>query len=470
MKALSLWKILIIFVFIAVAHQNCGTPDSVQFSNTSKPSLISSAQTGGGDSYEGKPTPGDYVRTLIDYACQAQQGVQALLEISATQGTLTKDNCALANYVFGFNEPGLIFAKYNPDYLSLGSAVFERISNSTVDHINEGLCQFKDANLGMDVVMTSDLTGGSKKAKIYFGDFNKNQNAVTNLFGVQSTLSGQTLSYTSTTLDFNLQIDKNSFDGQTYQANLETTLDNVKYSLTTSCRLMNPNPVLYIDPTGLLAYFKFDESSLTANGAIVNSGNGTNFTFNAPVSSVNLVSGKSGNALDLNSSQNQYFLTNSNSLPASNTVTISYWHRFPAPLSTVSFVFSAEHSPTGQHYLRTGVDSSAGGTYFGNYFNPADPGQDRTLYSTVPAAANVWHHVVVTMDSSNVTTYLDGNVLVSENRFSPTTDVMSPIDRIWLGQVGGGAQDNGTLDELSIWNRSLSPSEVKILYSKIVIK
>lgn len=77
----------------------------------------------------------------------------------------------------------------------------------------------------------------------------------------------------------------------------------------------------------------------------------------------------------------------------------------------------------------------------------------------VPLSVNTWHHVAVTYDAAVTTLklYKDGQ-LVSTN-----TDV-DPVDggnMVRLGAFNNAANSfTGTMDEVRIWNRALSPGEI----------
>lgn len=78
---------------------------------------------------------------------------------------------------------------------------------------------------------------------------------------------------------------------------------------------------------------------------------------------------------------------------------------------------------------------------------------------SVPLSINTWHHVAVTYDNAATTLklYKDGQLI------STNTDV-DPVDggnMVRLGAFNDAANSfTGTIDEVRIWNRALSPSEI----------
>lgn len=78
---------------------------------------------------------------------------------------------------------------------------------------------------------------------------------------------------------------------------------------------------------------------------------------------------------------------------------------------------------------------------------------------SVPISINTWHHVAVTYDAATTTLklYKDGGLI------STNTDV-DPVDGgniVRLGAFNNAANSfTGTMDEVRIWNRALSPVEI----------
>ena len=78
-----------------------------------------------------------------------------------------------------------------------------------------------------------------------------------------------------------------------------------------------------------------------------------------------------------------------------------------------------------------------------------------------------WHHYVVTWDqtiaSSNMKIYKDGGTAITGNKVNDSTSTSSPAHVFSLG--GGLGNDfKGNFDEVSVWNRVLTSSEVDFLY------
>jgi len=83
--------------------------------------------------------------------------------------------------------------------------------------------------------------------------------------------------------------------------------------------------------------------------------------------------------------------------------------------------------------------------------------------TTTLIEANRWYHVVATANATNLTIYLDGILEDIGNKQNATTNT---DDILTIGSVSTTAQFfNGTLDEVLIFNRSLSAQEISALYN-----
>jgi len=76
---------------------------------------------------------------------------------------------------------------------------------------------------------------------------------------------------------------------------------------------------------------------------------------------------------------------------------------------------------------------------------------------------NVWQHLVITQDGSNVgRVYLNGSLVASATFPIP---ISNPFLRLGRAACCGGRFWNGQMDEVAIFSRSLSASEVQLIYA-----
>jgi hypothetical protein len=91
------------------------------------------------------------------------------------------------------------------------------------------------------------------------------------------------------------------------------------------------------------------------------------------------------------------------------------------------------------------------------YVNMRSGGANNIISCNTDLLNDRWHHIVWTYNNSNNVIYLDGNLC---NINTKTGDLQTGTRAMLIGN-----STNGSIDEVSIWNRSLSAEEVYRLYS-----
>jgi hypothetical protein len=111
--------------------------------------------------------------------------------------------------------------------------------------------------------------------------------------------------------------------------------------------------------------------------------------------------------------------------------------------------------------MRSGASSNGGELLF----NVQTPNGSFTAFSGVVPSQNVWYNVVGTYDGSNVKIYIDG---VLKATTSASGNINNNTELLMLGDAGYGGFSsilNGNLDEVSIYSRGLTQSEVTNIYN-----
>ena len=72
-----------------------------------------------------------------------------------------------------------------------------------------------------------------------------------------------------------------------------------------------------------------------------------------------------------------------------------------------------------------------------------------------------WYHVAITRSGSNYSLYIDGAHVITEVDFNTIPDAETPL---FIGQSELNYFFNGLIDEVEIFNRALSASEIQALY------
>ena len=215
---------------------------------------------------------------------------------------------------------------------------------------------------------------------------------------------------------------------------------------------------------GLVGYWKFDEG--TGTTATDFSGNGNTGRFS---SNPTWVSGKLGKALQFDGVDDDVTIPFSTILEPAN-VTLSAWVRKDSQTGNMAIVEKAE----GGGYL-LGWSSSNCATnnlnmaaFLGGTWRCAN-------YSGSDLTPDVWHHVVGTYDGETVLLYFDGREVASNTAPSGpiayTTDAPACIgEEATLGGCTEGSNFMGKIDDVRIYSRALSASEVTKLYQSGAVK
>ncbi|MBR9702100.1 hypothetical protein GOV13_04215, partial [Candidatus Pacearchaeota archaeon] len=100
-------------------------------------------------------------------------------------------------------------------------------------------------------------------------------------------------------------------------------------------------------------------------------------------------------------------------------------------------------------------------------WNNIDAAGPESASSSAIALADKMHHVVWIVNSSNSTTaYYDGELVLGPTQFTTGLSTLDDGFDLLIGTIYGGNLFNGTMDEVALWNRTLSADEIKNLYMK----
>lgn len=237
-----------------------------------------------------------------------------------------------------------------------------------------------------------------------------------------------------------------------YDSNLSATIYGVNFTdytnPTTSYKANDPNLVLYMHFDNWSSYGENDTHVYDF------SGNGNNGTVSGAL--INTSNKKLGDATYRFDGDDDYINSNSGLINSTKPFTISAWI-YAEGWGQGSFGNIYSEQNDFDFYLRGG--NSGLGFYF---YNPT---------SSVSSASNIfslneWTHVVYTSDENgNLNFYVNG-----ENGNGAVTNLNNSIDVVGNAVIGAHVVGtsaynfNGSIDEIAIWNRSLSAEEIKELY------
>ena len=197
--------------------------------------------------------------------------------------------------------------------------------------------------------------------------------------------------------------------------------------------------------TGLIGHWKFDEGSGTT--AADSSGNNNTGTLtNGPT----WTTGKIGNAINLDGTDDSV------SVPSSGSLTI------PSDITTSAWIYKSSNSGNdeimrsgSEHRFKTNGDEIEW-TYAG--------GDDYHITSNVNLQVNRWYHVVSVFNNTanTVVIYVDSVAALTKTENQSAT-FTGPL---YIGkEISAASFFHGRMDDLRLYNRALSASEIQTIYN-----
>jgi len=204
---------------------------------------------------------------------------------------------------------------------------------------------------------------------------------------------------------------------------------------------------------GLAAHWKFDEGAGTV--VVDSSTNGNNGTLtNGTV----WVTGWSSNALSFDGVDDYVEVANSPSLGITGDITVAAWIKRGALGDYGGIVAKTDGDNIWDYdfYFDSGAD---------NLHFWSDSQSPQNTISTGTVSDTDWHHVAATRSGETVTFYIDGAPAGTVTISGDSADNPIPV-RIGTDGPGysGDSMFNGLIDDVRIYNRALSASEIRALY------
>ncbi len=216
---------------------------------------------------------------------------------------------------------------------------------------------------------------------------------------------------------------------------------------------------------GLVSRWKFDETSGTSAVDDISGNNATLFNGASWTTS-----GRINGAINFANSGNQYARVSRTSALEPSAVTLAFWLRATGTDGDGTIVSKSHTNNSGGYYVTYDVHFNSNRT-LSFYTNAASAGFAEALNS--PAVPyNTWRFVVVTYDPSapapQKNIYYDGVAVASQTRTVPLIYDTTSSGNLFIGKhrdAGSNERYYGRLDDLRIYNRALSASEVSQLYT-----
>lgn len=216
---------------------------------------------------------------------------------------------------------------------------------------------------------------------------------------------------------------------------------------------------------GLIGHWNFDEATGTQAYDFSGNGNGGTLT-NGPTRTASS-SCALGNCLGFDG-ENDYIVVSdpaSGVLDPTSEYSLSTWLKYTVTTG-YGFIISKSNGGLGGGYelfRKTGSGAirfsscDAAGSCSGGYFD---------IFTPLSYNDGNWHHIAATAETnSTAKIYVDG-VLVEESGTVTQNNIANAFN-LFIGarSTGGSAPFNGLIDDVRVYNRALSASEVKQIYS-----
>jgi len=234
--------------------------------------------------------------------------------------------------------------------------------------------------------------------------------------------------------------------------------------------------VLTKPPTnlGLVGYWSMNENTGTI--ATDFSGNGNRGILTGGPT---WVDGKRGKALSFDANDDLVNVGTPTSLNITGALTISAWI-YPRTFGSVGSSFRGrivdKENDFATGYAFSLYDPNTGGVGVPNdtfaLFINASGGNLNCFGNDNSIVLNTWQHVAVTLDSSkNCIPYVNGAKATTTSGFIMGSFPTTGSNSFTIGNNSGNTREfNGSLDEVRVYNRALSASEIQALYKSGAVK
>ncbi|OGF67898.1 hypothetical protein A2433_00615 [Candidatus Giovannonibacteria bacterium RIFOXYC1_FULL_48_8] len=245
--------------------------------------------------------------------------------------------------------------------------------------------------------------------------------------------------------------------------NRALTADEIKRLYKIGATLKVNKPSYTGLDSGLVGYWSFDGPDMYNNTALDRSGQGNNGTLtNGPKRAI----GKIGQALEFDAfsgTHSHVQVGDKASLDfGTSDFTLSAWIKAKATQDSFPSIIhkgatAGSGSPGYWWILSSGISKF----FMSNSTNRVESIAITNLRD------NSWHHVSVVVDRDGMTThYIDGIVDDADNLSSYSASDINATEEFSIGgrDTGGSLEFTGLIDDVRIYNRELSPDEIKRLY------
>lgn len=208
---------------------------------------------------------------------------------------------------------------------------------------------------------------------------------------------------------------------------------------------------------GLIGYWHLDESTSTAVSDA--SGNGNNGTLINNPTWQSATNCKAGSCLNFNGSSYVNFSTSTTNLSPSSGITLSAWV-YQISWANYPGIITKGYESSGEYSLHVRSNNSL-------WFELVDDDGVRHSYNStdIVLGNNVWNYVAATYDGSKQRIYINGREVGTG--LSGVFTLRQAHNNVRIGSLPGYGYFNGFLDEVRIYNRALSATEIRTIYEDL---
>lgn len=222
-----------------------------------------------------------------------------------------------------------------------------------------------------------------------------------------------------------------------------TGIINIKRGVTAS--IINNNSTLL---NGLVSYYKMDETSGNAIDSVSGyNGTNTNVTQNS--------TGKINTSYTYNGSSSKTVVSDTNALDLTSAGGFSVWI-YPTSASYNYVIDKCNDSSNTNGYFILLYESNI-------VLLLCNATTNTSLVSNGTVTLNAWNHIVCTWGSGNMYIYINGTLDKSSS--TSVTPVASTYNLYIGAPISDSGYFSGRIDEIGIWNRLVTSSEVASLYN-----
>ena len=206
----------------------------------------------------------------------------------------------------------------------------------------------------------------------------------------------------------------------------------------------------------LIAYYKLDGNSNDSVGS--NNGTDTNITYSTDYGKIN-----QGARFQSNSSKIELVTASTLGL-GGTSLSFSCWCRVETPSSSAGYILGFQSSSSYTFFEWAGFRVQTDGKLRFTFYTTSGSFKEYTS----PNNPNIMndgkkHHIVFNYDGASVKVYIDNSLFWTQNITGTISFNSTEPLRIGVGHPA--AFYNGGIDEVGIWNKALSSTEITELYN-----